>query len=157
MREAIASKLVPPAVTAEFAEVRRTVSQFGGTLRDDLAAFDPTLAAAADKSRRRSYISFRRSNSKTARETLKRNQRASRRRQLHVGVDLSRRSICRSASIPSCRFSRRHGVEIDGHAVRARASGVPGSPGAGGLIFARVLFGIRLRDGPICQTYYRTY
>ncbi len=45
-------------------------------LRDDLAAFDATLAAAADKSSAKILYQLSKMERKTARETLKRNQRA---------------------------------------------------------------------------------
>ena len=74
--ETIARKLVPPALTEEFSEVRRTVSQSVERLRDDLAGFDRTLAAAVNKSSAKILYQLSKIESKTARETLKRNQRA---------------------------------------------------------------------------------
>jgi bacillithiol synthase len=77
VRDRIASKLVPPALTEEFTEVRRTVSQSVESLRDDLAKFDATLAAAAAKSTSKILYQLSKIESKTAREALKRNERAS--------------------------------------------------------------------------------
>ena len=76
MRDAIARKLVPPALTEEFSEVRRTVSQSVERLREDLARFDATLAAAAGKSSAKILYQLSKIEHKTSRETLKRNQRA---------------------------------------------------------------------------------
>ncbi len=76
VRDAIAQKLVPPALTEEFGNVRRTVSQSMERLRDDLASFDATLAAAANKSLAKITYQLSKMEGKTARETLKRNQRA---------------------------------------------------------------------------------
>jgi len=76
VREAIARKLVPPALTEEFSSVRRTVSHSVEQLRDDLAAFDATLAAAANKSLAKITYQLSKMAHKTARETLKRNERA---------------------------------------------------------------------------------
>jgi bacillithiol synthase len=74
--EAIARKLVPPALTEEFSAVRRTVSQSMERLRDDLSSFDATLAAAANKSLAKITYQLSKMEGKTARETLKRNERA---------------------------------------------------------------------------------
>ena len=76
VRDAIAEKLVPPALTQEFGEVRRTVSSSVERLRDDLSTFDATLAAAANKSLSKIAYQLSKLERKTARETLKRNSRA---------------------------------------------------------------------------------
>jgi len=76
VRDVIAKKLIPPALTEEFGDVGRTVSQSVERLRDDLAAFDATLAAAANKSLAKIAYQLSKLEHKTARETLKRNQRA---------------------------------------------------------------------------------
>jgi uncharacterized protein YllA (UPF0747 family) len=76
VRDAIAEKLVPPALTQEFGEVRRAVSGSVERLRDDLSAFDATLAAAANKSLSKIAYQLSKLEHKTARETLKRNERA---------------------------------------------------------------------------------
>jgi uncharacterized protein YllA (UPF0747 family) len=77
VRETIARKLVPPSLTQEFTDVRQTVSQAVERLRDDLTAFDATLAAAAGKSGAKILYQLSKIEHKTARETLKRNERAS--------------------------------------------------------------------------------
>src|SRR5579862_4779063 len=76
VRETIARQLVPPALTEEFSEVRRTVSRSVERLRDDLAGFDRTLAAAVNKSSAKILYQLSKIERKTARETLKRNERA---------------------------------------------------------------------------------
>jgi bacillithiol biosynthesis cysteine-adding enzyme BshC len=76
VRDQIARKLVPPALTEEFTEVRRAVSQSVERLREDLAGFDATLAAAVDKSSAKILYQLSKIERKTARETLKRNERA---------------------------------------------------------------------------------
>jgi uncharacterized protein YllA (UPF0747 family) len=76
LRETIARQLVPPALTDEFSEVRRTVSKSVERLRDDLAGFDRTLAAAVNKSSAKILYQLSKIERKTARETLKRNERA---------------------------------------------------------------------------------
>jgi bacillithiol biosynthesis cysteine-adding enzyme BshC len=76
VQETIARTLVPPTLTEEFSEVRRTVSQSVQRLRDDLAGFDQTLAAAVNKSAAKILYQLSKIERKTARETLKRNERA---------------------------------------------------------------------------------
>ncbi len=76
VRDAIARKLVPPALTDEFADIRHAVSQSVERLREDLAGFDATLAAAVDKSSAKILYQLSKIEHKTARETLKRNERA---------------------------------------------------------------------------------
>ena len=76
VRNTIARKLVPPALTDEFTEVHRTVSEAVERLRHDLGAFDATLAAAAGKSSAKILYQLSKIEHKTARETLKRNERA---------------------------------------------------------------------------------
>jgi bacillithiol biosynthesis cysteine-adding enzyme BshC len=77
VRERVAGTLVPPALTEEFDEVRRTVAHAVERLRGDLTAFDATLAAAADKSSAKIQYQLSKIQHKAARETLKRNERAS--------------------------------------------------------------------------------
>ena len=76
VRDAIAQTLVPPALTNEFSEVHRTVTQSMERLRDDLAAFDATLAASSNKSLAKITYQLSKIERKAARETLNRNQRA---------------------------------------------------------------------------------
>jgi hypothetical protein len=63
-------------LTQEFSVARRTVSESVERLRDDLTAFDATLAAAANKSLAKITYQLSKLEHKTARETLKRNERA---------------------------------------------------------------------------------
>lgn len=76
VHEAIARKLVPAALTEEFAALEENVASSLQTLRQNLVAFDPTLASAADKSRAKMLFQLSKMQRKTARETLRRNARA---------------------------------------------------------------------------------
>ena len=76
LREKISKKLVPPALTQEFAEVEKTTAAALEHLRAGLTDFDPTLAASLDKSRAKILYQLSKAQRKTARETLKRDQRA---------------------------------------------------------------------------------
>jgi bacillithiol biosynthesis cysteine-adding enzyme BshC len=76
VRDAIARKLVPPALTEEFSGVRDTVGRSVERLRGDLVAFDSTLAAAANKGLAKILYQLSKIERKAARETLNRNERA---------------------------------------------------------------------------------
>ncbi|HTW67870.1 MAG TPA: bacillithiol biosynthesis cysteine-adding enzyme BshC [Bryobacteraceae bacterium] len=92
VRDAIARKLVPPALSGEFSNAHGAVSHAMERLREDLTAFDPTLAAAAGKSLAKITYQLSKIEHKTTRETLKRNERA--------GVD--------AASISGLIFPEKH-------------------------------------------------
>jgi bacillithiol synthase len=77
IRDLVAQKLVPPALTQEFGRAGEAVSNSLEGLRDDLKAFDATLAASADKSLAKIRYQLSKLQRKTARESLKRNERAS--------------------------------------------------------------------------------
>jgi bacillithiol synthase len=76
LREKIARKLVPEGLLDEFAEARAAAERRLDGLRRDLAAFDATLAAALDKSRAKILHQLNKLEQKTARETLRRDERA---------------------------------------------------------------------------------
>lgn len=76
VREAIAQKLIPPALAREFEELQKTTAEGLDELRANLVSFDATLASAADKSRAKILYQLSKLERKTARETLRRNQRA---------------------------------------------------------------------------------
>jgi bacillithiol biosynthesis cysteine-adding enzyme BshC len=77
LREKISKKLVPEALTQEFQNIERSTTEALDTLRRDLSAFDPTLAAALDKSRSKILYQLSKLERKTARESLRRDARAS--------------------------------------------------------------------------------
>jgi bacillithiol biosynthesis cysteine-adding enzyme BshC len=76
VREAIAGQLVPVNLVREFDETQKATSESLSKLRDDLVAFDVTLADAADKTRAKILYQLSKIERKTAREALRRNQRA---------------------------------------------------------------------------------
>jgi bacillithiol synthase len=76
VRDAIAQKLVPPELSGEFSKAQNTVSHTMERLRHDLSAFDPTLASAAAKSLAKITFQLSKIERKTAREALRRNERA---------------------------------------------------------------------------------
>ncbi|HYL75678.1 MAG TPA: bacillithiol biosynthesis cysteine-adding enzyme BshC [Bryobacteraceae bacterium] len=76
VRETIAQKLVPATLAREFEEVQRKTAESLDQLRADLVSFDATLASAADNSRSKILYQLSKLERKTARETLRRNDRA---------------------------------------------------------------------------------
>jgi bacillithiol biosynthesis cysteine-adding enzyme BshC len=76
IREHIAARLVPPAVRTAAenasAEIERALERY----RLSLEAFDPTLAAALESSRRKIHYQLSKIGRKTAREAMRRDQRA---------------------------------------------------------------------------------
>ena len=76
IREEIAHRLVPPTLVNEFDLAQKATADLLDRLRDDLISFDATLATAVDKSRSKILYQLSKIERKTAREALKRNQRA---------------------------------------------------------------------------------
>jgi bacillithiol biosynthesis cysteine-adding enzyme BshC len=76
LRDRIARKLVPDTVEHAFAETATKVTNQIERLRAELERFDPTLAAAFDKSRAKIVYQLEKSRGKVARETLRRDDRA---------------------------------------------------------------------------------
>ncbi len=72
----ISEKLVPPALQAEFVQTNVTAAQMLDSLQTSVSAFDPTLGAAAAKSRAKILYQLSKIEGKVARESLRRNQRA---------------------------------------------------------------------------------
>jgi bacillithiol synthase len=76
VREQIAKTLIPESLALKFEQSRASLTKLLDELRASLTGFDATLAAAADKSRAKILYQLAKLESKTARETLHRNQRA---------------------------------------------------------------------------------
>lgn len=76
VRETVAKHLIPVPIAQEFTDLQRSTAESLQRLRNDLAAFDRTLASAADKSRAKILYQLSKIERKTARETLSRNERA---------------------------------------------------------------------------------
>jgi bacillithiol biosynthesis cysteine-adding enzyme BshC len=75
-RELIGQRLIPPAVAQEFEKIQTAAARSLDELGAVLHSFDPTLAASAEKSRAKILYQLLKLKGKTARETLKRDQRA---------------------------------------------------------------------------------
>ncbi|HME11141.1 MAG TPA: bacillithiol biosynthesis cysteine-adding enzyme BshC [Bryobacteraceae bacterium] len=76
LRETIAGKLVPANLSQDFERARGAIDAQLDRLQADVMAFDPTLKAALDKSRGKVKYQLSKMERKTARETLRRDQRA---------------------------------------------------------------------------------
>jgi bacillithiol biosynthesis cysteine-adding enzyme BshC len=76
LRHRIAQTLVPHGLQGRFGEASSAVSHHLDRLREGLAAFDPTLAAALDKSRAKMLYQLSKVEGKTARASMKRDERA---------------------------------------------------------------------------------
>jgi bacillithiol biosynthesis cysteine-adding enzyme BshC len=76
LRERIAARLVPPALDAGLSEAGKTVERAIERLRGELSAFDPTLAGALDKSKRKIAHQISKIQGKAGREAMRRSDRA---------------------------------------------------------------------------------
>jgi uncharacterized protein YllA (UPF0747 family) len=76
LREQIARKLVPPALEKSLEVAESATAERLERLRAELTAFDPTLAEALDRSRRKILYQMRKLRFKAGREALRRDQRA---------------------------------------------------------------------------------
>ncbi len=77
LRERVARALIPAHLEQRFTHVERAVDSEIDKLRGDLVSFDPTLAAALDKSRAKIRYQLEKNRKKAAREALRRDERAS--------------------------------------------------------------------------------
>jgi bacillithiol biosynthesis cysteine-adding enzyme BshC len=76
LRERMAASLVPPELASEIAAVRSSTTASLDALRNRIDGFDPTLAAALDKSRAKILHQLGKVDAKAARESLRRDARA---------------------------------------------------------------------------------
>ncbi len=77
VRQEIAGRLLPLEMRREFEDVREGLTQSLDGLERDLTKFDPTLAKALRRSRGKMMYQLSKLESKTGREALRRDQRAS--------------------------------------------------------------------------------
>jgi bacillithiol synthase len=77
LREKVAQKLVSPELTALMAETRRGTSESLAALKNRLVKFDSTLGKALNRSTRKIEYQMQKIESKIARQTLIRDERAS--------------------------------------------------------------------------------
>ena len=78
LRERMATKLVPPSLNAALRTTAASVDDSLARLHREIAAFDPTLASALERSSRKIRYQLAKMERKTGRETLRRDARATR-------------------------------------------------------------------------------
>lgn len=78
LRERLASRLVPPALNQTLSGTVAAVESAVDRLRHEMVAFDPTLAAALDRSGRKIRYQLAKIDRKAGREALRRDARAAR-------------------------------------------------------------------------------
>ncbi len=78
VKSRIAAKLVPRELADTFASLESSISTALSGLKKNLRSFDPTLEAAAQKSEAKMLYQLRHLSDKTARETLRRDERSGR-------------------------------------------------------------------------------
>lgn len=76
VKSRIAARLVPKDLTEEFSRVEQSVAASLGRLQSELHQFDPTLQASAEKSAAKIAYQLQKLQRKTARETLRRDEKA---------------------------------------------------------------------------------
>ena len=76
LKERMAAKLVPPSLKHEVAAAKASVTASLNSLSSQLIAFDPSLAKALAKSQAKIVYQLEKMERKTARETLRRDERA---------------------------------------------------------------------------------
>jgi bacillithiol synthase len=78
VRERIAARLIPPALSTTLAQTKTSVEQAVERLTRDLQSFDASLAAALDKSRRKMLYQIAKMERKIGRECMARDARVAR-------------------------------------------------------------------------------
>jgi len=113
IRERISAKLVPPGVAAAIGEARVAVGKTLDGLAETFAGFDPTLAAAFATSRRKIEYQLAKTERKAARESLRRDERASAEAAYATGLVFPEKHLQerRYSVIP---FLARHGEALIG-------------------------------------------
>ncbi|MGA2739261.1 MAG: bacillithiol biosynthesis cysteine-adding enzyme BshC [Bryobacteraceae bacterium] len=76
VRERIAARLIPPAISGTLAQTKTSVEQAVDRLTRDLAGFDASLAAALGKNRQKMLYQLAKMERKIGRETMARDARA---------------------------------------------------------------------------------
>jgi uncharacterized protein YllA (UPF0747 family) len=113
LEEAIAARLVPPSLNQRFRETAEAVTERLDRLREELVRFDPTLAASLDKSRAKIRYQLSKSERKTARETLRRNERARGEAAYLAGL-ISPHKHLQERFYTILPFVARHGLDLSG-------------------------------------------
>lgn len=114
LKERLASRLVPPALAETVRATTATVHSAVGRLRGELAAFDPTLAQALDRSVRKIDYQIEKMERKTAREAMRRDQRAARDADSLCGLIYPERHL-QERLYSILPFLAKHGLDLPTH------------------------------------------
>ncbi len=118
LRERIAERLVPAALSAALGETKAAVESAAGRLHAALESFDPTLAAAAERSRRKMLYQVGKTERKIGREMLARNERAGADAAYLYGLVYPERHL-QERIYTILPFIARHGLELPGRLYEA--------------------------------------
>ena len=111
LRGKIARKLIPEALTEEFRTVQASTGEALARLGTNLSAFDPTLAAALNKSTAKIQYQLAKIERKTARETLRRDKRSTEESAYLTGLVYPNRHL-QERYYSILPFLARHGMEL---------------------------------------------
>jgi uncharacterized protein YllA (UPF0747 family) len=111
VREQMAQKLVPPALSGVFEQTRAETARLLEDLDAHLARFDVTLTAAFETSRRKILYQLGKVERKTAREAFRRNERAARDAASLCGLVYPHRHL-QERFYTILPFLARHGLEL---------------------------------------------
>jgi bacillithiol biosynthesis cysteine-adding enzyme BshC len=112
--ERLASRLVPPGLAGTVSATTSAVESAVGRLRAELAAFDPTLAQALDRSTRKINYQIEKIARKTAREAMRRDDRASADAKSLCGLIYPERHL-QERLYSILPFLAKHGLDLPGH------------------------------------------
>ena len=118
LRERVAARLAPPALTASMNEASDGVNTALNRLRRDLAGFDPTLAAALDRSSRKIHHQLDKIGRKAGREALRRNARAAADASSLCGLLFPERHL-QERLYSILPFLAKHGLDLVDHVYEA--------------------------------------
>jgi bacillithiol biosynthesis cysteine-adding enzyme BshC len=118
LREHIAQQLVPPALNATIAQTALDMDRAIGHLRRELAAFDPTLAVALERSGRKIQYQLSKIERKTGREALRRDTRAGQDAASLYGLVYPEHNL-QERVYSMLPFLARHGMELIGQIYEA--------------------------------------
>jgi bacillithiol biosynthesis cysteine-adding enzyme BshC len=118
LHERIASRLVPPALAGRMRESAATVESAVARMRAELAAFDPTLVRALDRSARKIGYQLAKMERKTGREAMRRDEHAARDAASLYGLIYPERHL-QERLYSMLPFLAQHGMDLTGSIYQA--------------------------------------
>ena len=118
LRERVAARLAPPSLNAAMGEASATVDGALDRLRRELAGFDPTLAAALDRSSRKIHHQLDKIGRKAGREALRRDARAAQDASSLYGLLFPERHL-QERLYSILPFLAKHGLDLVDHVYDA--------------------------------------